>query len=684
MEPFLTECCGYLLCSYCLDQLLRMNKTECPSCRDPDALKTAESFGYLQGLVSSLLVRCENHKEGCKWEGELRCLFDHLDKECRIACIFDCDTYIHKSEMKEHVKYHCHKRPTTCEFCGYHNTHNVVTEQHYPLCLRFPIHCPHKCTEKRFERCQLQQHLSECPSQLVECPLNITGCSVQLPRKDMAVHMLQQHNQVLEQVVDQAVAITPPPATANPQYLYNLPPVVFTMTDFLQKKQANEVWISPPYYTHKHGYKFCLKVYANGYGSGKGTHVSVFACLMGGEYDHMLEWPIEGTITIELCNWRKDKNNILETFAIDRVTHEDGTFTSFEIGKETIGNGTAILIPQADITTNTEYLNHCDCLRFKVSDVALFKIPSFQDPHASVCEFTVTEFSKCINFNSRYTSLPFFTHPRGYKLCLKVYANGENVGKRGRVSIFATLMRGEHDKLLEWPFTGDIMLELLNWKKNEGHYKKTLSIDANDGYYQVTKGDYGRSYGFDFIFHPFLQLHNEYLQEDCLRLRVNVAIYSISLLQRKPSWQNNFTTNQLSKEFTYAEFTKRKQYNNRYFSPPFYTRRGYKLCLQVYANGAYSGGTHVSIYVTRMRGENDKNMQWPFTSNVIIELLNWIQDSDHYEKKIENCVFFPVTEGLYGNSFGHHKFIDHASLYHPSQNIKYLKNDCLRLRVNVT
>ena len=76
----------------------------------------------------------------------------------------------------------------------------------------------------------------------------------------MAAHTLQQHNQVPKQIFNQAVAITPP-NTASPQYLYNLPPVVFTITDFLEKKQANKVWTSPPYNTHTRGYKFCLKVY---------------------------------------------------------------------------------------------------------------------------------------------------------------------------------------------------------------------------------------------------------------------------------------------------------------------------------------------------------------------------------------------------------------------------------------
>ena len=416
-EPFHTKC-GHLLCHNCHEHLISMNKSECPTCHKPDALHYARLNKYLQRKINSLKVCCFEYEEGCEWIGELGELWDHVKEgKCGISCPKGCSKFIRRSEMKEHVKYHCHKRPATCEFCGYHNTYDVVTEQHYPLCLRFPIHCPHKCTENKFQRCQLQQHLSECPSQLVECPSSNTGCSVKLPHKDMAVHMLQQHNQVL----NQAVAITPPPPTASPQYLYNLPPVIFTMIDFLKKKQANEVWTSPPYYSHKRGYKLCLKVYANGCGSGKDTHVSVFVCLMEGEYDTMLEWPFEGIVSIELCNWRENKNNILETFYFDRLRDEEGIFTSRVIGNETsAGLGSKKLISYTQLAynsaTNTEYL-YLDCLQLRVKEVVIYskallhKVPPWQGhiTTQSVSEFTLKEHKK---LKDRSISPPFHTHPQ--------------------------------------------------------------------------------------------------------------------------------------------------------------------------------------------------------------------------------------------------------------------------------
>ena len=163
--------------------------------------------------------------------------------------------------MREHSRRHCHKRMISCENCSYYNTFTIVTEKHYPICPRSPIDCPNQhCPVEGLRRHQLEQHLNECSHQLVDCPN--TGCSVRLPRGEMKLHTLQQHNLVLEET-NQAVAITP--ATVSPQYLYNQAPMEFIISDFSEKKEANEEWISSPFYTHNRGYKFRLKVYPNGY-----------------------------------------------------------------------------------------------------------------------------------------------------------------------------------------------------------------------------------------------------------------------------------------------------------------------------------------------------------------------------------------------------------------------------------
>ena len=48
---------------------------------------------------------------------------------------------------------------------------------------------------------------------------------------------------------------------------------------------------SPPFYVGRFGYKVCARLYPNGDGMGKGTHMSMFFVVMRGEYDALLPWP---------------------------------------------------------------------------------------------------------------------------------------------------------------------------------------------------------------------------------------------------------------------------------------------------------------------------------------------------------------------------------------------------------
>ena len=67
----------------------------------------------------------------------------------------------------------------------------------------------------------------------------------------------------------------------------------------------SKVITSLPFYTPE-GYKLQCYMDCNGEGQGKGTHLSVFVCILKGEYDAMLPWPFVkeiccGRYVIHLC-----------------------------------------------------------------------------------------------------------------------------------------------------------------------------------------------------------------------------------------------------------------------------------------------------------------------------------------------------------------------------------------------
>ena len=83
-------------------------------------------------------------------------------------------------------------------------------------------------------------------------------------------------------------------------------------------------------------------------------------------------------------------------------------------------------------------------------------------------------FEKHKKVGDNWYSPPFYFHIGGYKMCLRVYANGTDSDGATHVPVFRYLNRGEYDDQLKWPFRGAITIQLLNQSRDEGHWEETL------------------------------------------------------------------------------------------------------------------------------------------------------------------------------------------------------------------
>ena len=263
-DPFLTDC-GHHVCRQCYTRLLAESK-ECPECREPDALSSARLNKFLQREINDLKVRCQHHREGCEWTGEVRDLQSHLDKKCDhilLPCSFGCGERIRSGAMRDHKKRYCTKRQMSCQYCSYFSSYDIVTAKHLPICLQVPVTCPNNCMKVGLKRKQHQAHIDECPLQVISCPFTSAGCTVKLPRNEMENHedtAMRQHLRLVVKQLQQETS-TPPAAAIQPPFLYNQAPMEFIISDYHEKKEANEVWYSSPFYTHNRGYMFRLNVY---------------------------------------------------------------------------------------------------------------------------------------------------------------------------------------------------------------------------------------------------------------------------------------------------------------------------------------------------------------------------------------------------------------------------------------
>ena len=134
----------------------------------------------------------------------------------------------------------------------------------------------------------------------------------------------------------------------------------FTMNNFQFHKENDDNWVSRPFYTHSQGYKMCLRVIANGQGSGKGTHITVAVYLMKGEFDNHLEWPFRGDITIQLLNQQEDGGHYTRT-----IYQAKGERSKATVGEKHIcGWGINKFLVNSELFP--KYLQN-DSLRFRIS-----------------------------------------------------------------------------------------------------------------------------------------------------------------------------------------------------------------------------------------------------------------------------------------------------------------------------
>ena len=352
----------------------------------------------------------------------------------------------------------------------------------------------------------------------------ITASEQKIQMQDVA---LNQHQKTLEKVTCTGTL-----------------PFEFTMTEFEQHKRASDEWYSPPFYTHTHGYRMCIKVQANGTESGKGTHLSAYGYLMRGDFDDDLQWPFQGAITIQLLNQLEDDSHRMCTINFTGTT--DPCIISRVIGGERAESGWCnhTFISHAKLVLNTDkncqYLND-GRLKFRVSKatnlnpiahihrrcLALQSVVEVIDRNIPT-DFKLSGFEGQKKQDDVWFSPAFYTHSGGYRMCLKVYPNGNGNGLGTHVSIYMCILQGPNDGSLRWPLRGEITIQIVNETGDIQHEETVCYTDQvpENRSTKVTGRERALGWGKDrFLPHSSLcddaAKKTPFLRGDTLRIRIS-------------------------------------------------------------------------------------------------------------------------------------------------------------------
>ena len=281
-----------------------------------------------------------------------------------IPCPNECKIHnvvmiVLRKDLDNHLANDCPNRQYRCPHC---NKLGEIEQssKHLETCPKVMIQCPNEQCEDKFERSTLALHRYKCTFENVPCKYAELGCEERPLRKDLKTH--EEDDTLHLRIVTETVLKLERQLRTKPKEK-----LTFKLPCFSEKKSNDTEFYSPSFSSSHKGYKLCVRVDVNGYGDGKGTHVSVYVCLMKGDNDDSLTWPFTGTVTIELLNQLEDKNHHTVSFTFQAVNSSSKRVTDGEKGRYF---GYSVFINQSALghnsTKNCQYLKD-DVLFFRVS-----------------------------------------------------------------------------------------------------------------------------------------------------------------------------------------------------------------------------------------------------------------------------------------------------------------------------
>ena len=332
------------------------------------------------------------------------------------------------------------------------------------------------------------------------------------------------------------------------QRVLQSPPVQTFMSNFNSYKNSDEEWYSPSFLSHTNGYVMCVRIAANGEDVGQGTHLSLYIHLMAGKNDGLLSWPFRGEVKVQLITHRNDRGHYEQDIVFDGSSNVqacsqviNGIPVKAGLANK-VGEGKALFIGQDKLQANTSDFLEEDSIIVCIKEVIIHSSPSIELSTSSeslsvIHEFVIENFSKRKQSNEECISEPFYYHENGYKLSLLVYPNGRDKWKSKYVSLFVHLMKGDNDDRLPFPFRGDILVQIVNWRENKNHAERLVEFNEKTD----PRGEYGarvtglagllsgrqyRGYGYpNFLSHKFLEFdrsrNTQYVSDDdTVRVRI--------------------------------------------------------------------------------------------------------------------------------------------------------------------
>lgn len=469
--------CGHRFCVHCFKQLTSSGPKPCEACRQEEIyeepisiLNSSEAFpdNAAGREIASLPARCLN--QGCSWTGSIKEYEAQHEGRCefeRILCEA-CQNFILHTEKDRHNERECEARTLNCKYCKMTFNFKDI-KAHDEICLKFPMQCK-DCGKKKIPREKFNDHVKSCAKSKITCPFSEVGCKSVIDNQKVTEH---EHNSTME-------------------HLRMLLPLVLSVSRTRAEASGVGEWQED-----------------SGVGLYRDPNEGAGAITSVQPVD--LEKKVNALENIVcVLNREVERSSVtLEAFAHQhRLDQEKIENLSNKVRQleRTLNMRDLQLNETEQLVRELQFCTYDGIFVWKISDFSRRR----QD---AVAGRAPAMFSPAF-YSSKY----------GYKMCLRLYLNGDGTGRGTHLSLFFVVMRGKCDALLKWPFSQKVTLMLLD-QNNREHIIDAFRPDVTSSSFQRPISEMNIASGCP-LFCPLAKLAGKspYLRDDTIFIKAIVDL----------------------------------------------------------------------------------------------------------------------------------------------------------------
>uniref|UniRef100_A0AAY4BJD4 TNF receptor-associated factor n=1 Tax=Denticeps clupeoides TaxID=299321 RepID=A0AAY4BJD4_9TELE len=475
-KPFQAQC-GHRFCSYCFNKTVSGGPQKCNACIKEELFEDSTSI-LKQGCafpdnaarreIEALAAVCPN--EGCSWTGTIKEYELNHEGKCDYMIIPcpACKELLRSNEMERHNERECPERTLNCKYCKEPFQFKNI-KAHDEICPKYPMICE-GCAKKKIPREKYVDHIKLCTKFRAPCRFHVVGCDMSVEKEKIHEHERACSYEHLNLLLHFIMGIKVNLESLQPQSLDVGAPVQGAC---LHSEKTKVVELS------RRCQELELKV----------STFENIVCVLNREMER-------SATTMEAYN----RQHRLDQDKIEILSNKVRQL------ERTVGLRDLSIVEMEGKMREMSAATYDGVFVWKISDFSKKR----QD---AIAGRAPAMFSPA-----------FYTSKYGYKMCLRIYLNGDGTGRGTHLSLFFVVMRGHSDALLKWPFNQKVTLMLLD-QNNREHIIDAFRPDISSSSFQRPVSDMNIASGCPlFCPLPKLDSKNSYIRDDTIFIKAIVDL----------------------------------------------------------------------------------------------------------------------------------------------------------------